>query len=279
MDSLLEASLFAGTRSRYVSVCKGLGDGSLIFPSFLSKLCIVKKLIFYLLFLVFTPLFSQKVENVKGVQVDKKAVITYDLINSDTLTHYVSLSYSTDGGRTFSSELKRTSGDVRNNISPGVQKKITWDIEKELGFLQSDVVFKVNAEVKGVKRGLLPEVKKQQLLLASVGWGYRIEVMDCNFEGSALVIEGYITRLSDNEKNSVGRRCTSITNERNVTFSDPEGKVGNVDLGEQSLFVTGAAVPIRLVFKETDGGMTKLTLTVCIGENKIIKVKNIPIAE
>lgn len=229
----------------------------------------MKPLIFCLLFLVFTPLFAQKVENVRGEQADKKAVITYDLINTDTLTHYVSLYYSTDGGRTFSTELKRTSGDVKSNIRPGTQKKITWDIEKELGFLQSDVVFKVVAEVK--------EIKWEQLYLSGFGNGYRVEVSDSRFEDGDLLITGKITSVYKNEKNAVSKQCTAITSESNLTFTNPEGKVGNVGLGEQSLFVTGAAIPLRLTFKDVDSNMTSLTLTVCIGDTKIIKVKNIPL--
>lgn len=240
----------------------------------------MKKLTCCLIFLGFSTVFAQKIENVKGTQVDNKAIVTYDLVNADSILHYVSLYYSMDGGRSFGTELKRTTGDVRNNILAGTQRRIVWDIDKEVNYIQGDVIFRVNAEPKGIKKrsqGESAEPDKQRLFLSEVAFGYKVEVTDCMITDGALTIVGKMTASYNSGKITINKQCTQITNENNDSFANPDGKIGNLSLGEQSYFIRGAAVPFRMVFKDASNSVSKLTLAVCLGDNKVIRVKNIPV--
>lgn len=85
--------------------------------------------------------FAQNVTNVTAEQVGKNIVVSYDLDKTAT----ISVCYSTDRGKTYSSSIKQVTGDVGRNISAG-HKSITWDVLSEVEKLVcSNLVFKVSA--------------------------------------------------------------------------------------------------------------------------------------
>ena len=93
--------------------------------------------------------FSQAVEvkNVIAAQNFNDIIVTYDLLaENESQKFTVKLYCSTNGGIVFSDPLLHTEGDVGFNISPGKNKKITWDVLEEMNqFVYEDVVFKVKA--------------------------------------------------------------------------------------------------------------------------------------
>ena len=81
-------------------------------------------------------------------QVEMEGVklnIYYDLIDNDATHKYtVKLFSSRDN---FVSNLKKVSGDVGLQVSPGTNKKIVWNISDEFG---DNVEDKISFQVKGV---------------------------------------------------------------------------------------------------------------------------------
>ncbi len=102
----------------------------------------MKKILITFLCVLSTILsFAQNVSNVKFSQEGQNARITYSL---DAKAN-VSVSVSTDGGKTFSGALKQVTGDVGNNISPG-RKSIVWDVLSEYDKLVGEnICFRVSA--------------------------------------------------------------------------------------------------------------------------------------
>ncbi len=108
--------------------------------------------IIILCFVVLT-LSAQKATNVVARQVGKNIEVTYDLDKASD----VSLSVSTDGGRTYSQPLVHVSGNVGKGVTSGSNKKIIWDVLSEHeSLIYGSVVFMVNTlsdqtfTVKGV---------------------------------------------------------------------------------------------------------------------------------
>jgi len=86
-------------------------------------------------------MLAQNVTNITVEQVGKNIVVSYDLEKAAT----ISMCYSTDGGKTFSSPMKQVTGDVGKGVSAG-HKQITWNVLNELEKLVcSNLVFKVIA--------------------------------------------------------------------------------------------------------------------------------------
>ena len=84
-------------------------------------------------------LFAQTVTNVEASQEGNNVVVSYDL---DKASPMVQLTVSTDGGNTFSSPLKKVSGDI-TNVQPG-RRRIVWDVLSEMDKLSGDdIVFNV----------------------------------------------------------------------------------------------------------------------------------------
>ncbi|MEK7264126.1 MAG: formylglycine-generating enzyme family protein [Bacteroidota bacterium] len=100
-------------------------------------------------------LFAQKIENVQVLLPGRTVVVTYDITGGNSKDEYtVQLTYSSDGGSTFSKPLRSVSGDVGEKIKPGHGKKITWDVLKDVdALLGEDFVFKVVAKGKNGEAG------------------------------------------------------------------------------------------------------------------------------
>lgn len=92
---------------------------------------------------------AQTVTNVDYYQDGRQVVITYALDQQADITVY----YSTNGGRSYSSKLQYVTGDVGENVFPGDHKKLTWDVLMEVNaFTGDNIVFKVEAKKKKIPR-------------------------------------------------------------------------------------------------------------------------------
>jgi hypothetical protein len=71
--------------------------------------------------------------------------VYYDLSGKSNELFQISLYYSEDGGKHWGTSLKYVTGKVGENIKPGNNKKVTWDVLKEKDILVGEVKFKVEA--------------------------------------------------------------------------------------------------------------------------------------
>ncbi len=86
-------------------------------------------------------LSAQSVSDINFYQEGKNAVITYSLDKQAD----ISLQVSTDGGATFSGDLRHVSGDVGKSVATG-QNRIVWDVLAERDKLVgANIVFRVSA--------------------------------------------------------------------------------------------------------------------------------------
>ena len=103
------------------------------------------KLTFILLVIGTVQAWAQKIE-VDFVEVtDNKVVVHYDLQDEKTeRTYLVNLFSSQDN---FTKELTKVSGDVGTEVKSGRDRKITFDITKELGNFKGDISFEVRGRI------------------------------------------------------------------------------------------------------------------------------------
>ncbi len=100
----------------------------------------MKRILFLSLFFTCLTLSAQTVTGVDANQVGKTIEITYHLDR----TADISVDYSTDGGRTYTT-LRHVSGDVGRGITAGY-RTITWDVLSEVDkFVGDNICFRVNA--------------------------------------------------------------------------------------------------------------------------------------
>ncbi len=100
----------------------------------------MKRILFLSLLFTCLTLSAQTVTGVDANQVGKTIEITYHLDR----TANISVDYSTDGGRTYTT-LRHVSGDVGMSVTPG-HKTITWDVLSEVDkFVGDKICFRVNA--------------------------------------------------------------------------------------------------------------------------------------
>jgi hypothetical protein len=105
---------------------------------------VLRKLFWLIALMTITfNLAAQKV-NIQWVQIiGDKIIVHYDLEDTNPNHEYtISLLSSKDN---FAAPLTKVTGDVGNEVRPGTNKKITWDITKELGFYKGDL----ELEIKG----------------------------------------------------------------------------------------------------------------------------------
>lgn len=100
----------------------------------------MKRILFLSLLFTCLTLSAQTVTGIDANQVGKTIEITYHLDR----TADISVDYSTDGGRTYTT-LRHVSGDVGMSVTPG-HKTITWDVLSEVDkFVGDNICFRVNA--------------------------------------------------------------------------------------------------------------------------------------
>lgn len=95
--------------------------------------------------------FAQKIQNVRAEQQGKKINIYYNITEAKTQqTFDVKVYCSKDGGSTWGNPLYYVTGDVGKGVSGGYNKKIVWDVLKEVERLRGDdIKFQVRAKITG----------------------------------------------------------------------------------------------------------------------------------
>ncbi len=118
----------------------------------------MKIISFFLLLSLFipTPVTSQIISNVRAFSEENKVLIVYDLFTSkEEKEFYVTLSSSTDNGKTYSIILNKVSGDVLRNVSVGSEKKIVYLPETPL----EGTVFKVEGMPIAAKKLVAAKIR------------------------------------------------------------------------------------------------------------------------
>jgi hypothetical protein len=96
-------------------------------------------------------LFGQNAENTRFKIYGNRLAVYYD-INTPNWNHNYKAEafYSTDGGSSFNRMLSNAEGDIGSKIKPGKNKKILWDVLKEVGKFEMDkLAFKVDITDEG----------------------------------------------------------------------------------------------------------------------------------
>jgi hypothetical protein len=101
--------------------------------------------ILFLLLFVQETIWAQKVELDWVEIIDKKVIVHYNLHDDNTSRQYLVNLYTSQDG--FSKELTKVSGDVGADVTAGSDKRIIWDIVKELGDYAGNLTFEVRARI------------------------------------------------------------------------------------------------------------------------------------
>lgn len=153
-------------------------------------------------FFCFSPVYSQTISKIRTVQAGNNIIINYSISGARFNQAFnVSVYVSKDGGRTFQGPLSAVSGDVGKNVTPG-NKKITWEVFREVSDLEGDIVFDVRAEVieEEIKRSWFVSYSGNLIAPAGLSFG---QVGKTSWYISAKLSPSFLTEttyICDNEK-------------------------------------------------------------------------------
>jgi hypothetical protein len=167
-------------------------------------------------FFCFSTVYSQTISKIQTVQSGNNIIINYSIsgVKSNMVLN-VSVYLSKDGGRTFQGPLSAVTGDVGEIIKSG-NKKITWEVFKEVTDLEGDIVFDVRADVieKEIKKSWF--ISYSGNLIAPVGLSFG-QVGKTSWYISVKLSPSFLTETTyncDNEK------VIDYTGEGYYTFDD-----------------------------------------------------------
>lgn len=105
------------------------------------------------------------------MMVNDQLVITYDLVNTRPGEKFnISVKIFTKGGKEI--DAHSFSGNINSDVSGGNKKKIIWDIQKDIAYIEDEIIVRVLAELQNPKI-IKPTSKGTALLLSTLypGWG------------------------------------------------------------------------------------------------------------
>jgi hypothetical protein len=107
----------------------------------------MKQSFFIIVFLLLTAPFAkaQSVTNINFEKSEKQVIIYYDLSGDPGSSWNISVYCSQDGGKIWGNPLQKLSGAFGNEIKPGKNQRITWDVLEERDMLEGEISFKVEA--------------------------------------------------------------------------------------------------------------------------------------
>ena len=98
-----------------------------------------------LLLLSGTMIYAQNVAVKKVELAGDKIIVYYDLEDSNQNNDYQIFLYSSQNN--FATALSHVTGDVGNEVKPGANRKITWNIKEELGPYKGKLALEVRGKV------------------------------------------------------------------------------------------------------------------------------------
>jgi hypothetical protein len=112
--------------------------------------------------------YAQTIENVKAVFQDGKVIVHYDL-KADPNTPFAVELYASHNN--YNLPIKLAQGDIGNEVKPGLNKRVEWDIKADLKKYKGEITFELHAEpallpwtIKepaGLKRGKMGTIQWQ----------------------------------------------------------------------------------------------------------------------
>lgn len=145
---------------------------------------------------------SQSIQFTRVEVADNKVVVHYNLVDEKVDRAYLVNLFSSQDN--FTKELTKVSGDVGTEVKAGNDRKIVWDITKELGSFKGNLTFEVRGRI------YVPFVKLKEMDAGKVfkrGKSYPLTWTSGNL-GGQVNIELYkgTTRISgDNNQPNVGK--------------------------------------------------------------------------
>jgi formylglycine-generating enzyme required for sulfatase activity len=111
---------------------------------------VIKVISSVLMLIISNAIYSQSITNVRAIQNGEQIKIIYDFDGAfDTKSFVIELYISINGGISFEGPLKKVTGSIGENIFPGKNKEITWNIVDEFSTLKSDkVIFEIRGHEK-----------------------------------------------------------------------------------------------------------------------------------
>lgn len=112
-----------------------------------------------------------KIQNVDFELINDQLVIIYNLVNTKPREKFnISVNIFTVAGKEI--DAQAFSGDVNSDMSGGYKKKIIWNIEKDIAYIEDEIIVRVLAELQNPKI-IGPTPKGTALLLSTLypGWG------------------------------------------------------------------------------------------------------------
>lgn len=215
----------------------------------------MKKAIFFLVYLVIgISVFAQQIQNVKGVQAGDNVLITYDLLDAASRSYFIRLLYSKDGGITYSDDLKQVTGDVKENVVAGTNKKIIWDARQELGSFIGEAVFKVEALTKSAT--MPPPIQNKCL---------KVELVDIKKINSRLQIDFSVTPINGNSTIYLSAYSTNtyLQDTFNNKLKITDGFIAGTPKGQDKAALNGIPLNSYVTFDGVDPNLSvipKLTL-------------------
>lgn len=86
---------------------------------------------------------AQTIENVKAVFLDGKVIVNYDL-KADPNTLFVIELYASHNN--YNLPIKLAQGDIGNEVKPGLQKRVEWDVKSDLKNYKGEITFELHAD-------------------------------------------------------------------------------------------------------------------------------------
>jgi len=109
---------------------------------------------------------AQQIENLVFRLERTSIIINYDLLGEAEESYFITVFSSHNG---FSDPILFASGDIGENITPGIDKTVTWDAKQELGDFKGNLRIRVRARLvpiisfdnipPSLRRGKVNEIK------------------------------------------------------------------------------------------------------------------------
>lgn len=230
----------------------------------------MKRILTIVIILTGLKSYSQTIANVTSSQQGNSAVISYDLNGLLGSSYYVKLYYSTDGGQNFSNELLQVTGDVKGGVKTGTAKKIVWAAEREVNFLNGQVIFKVEAESR---RSTAKPVTVNNIT---------VEVVSAKRNGEDVLIEFTVTQNTEDEVEEIALLKESKLNSQDGRQFEPvSGKFGTKTMNDYGAYNVQCpkGIPTKgiLTFRTENSDLVIPAVTIRLYPKGNFVVRNIPI--
>jgi hypothetical protein len=214
----------------------------------------IKNNILFMFMLLAGFIFSANAQEVKNIRVSQEGNwvnILYDLSGKGQ-SFKVDLFYSVDDGKNWEGPLKGVTGDVGENVKPGKNKQITWDVlaepQIEEGYMQFMVIAETAETSEPIKAKT--EVSKPDISFRKYKTGKTISLT----LGIASLGTGIYTYLQGNKLYDEYQSATEDA-------ADLHSKVEMYDMIYPVAFIVAGASTVSFIICSAKQGKAKKKLS------------------